>query len=73
MLESEQQADSALSVLQQQAIADSSILTSAMIVNLSSHIDGYRCEETNPHIEECQYEIALTGMRPPHARTSHWG
>lgn len=71
--ESEQQADSALSVLQEQTIADSSIFISAMMVDPSSHIDGYRYEETNLHIEEYQYEIALTGRRPPRARTSHWG
>ena len=71
MLESEQQADSALSVLQEHVIADSSILISAMIVDLSSHIDEYRYEETILHIEECQYEVPPMVRRSPHVRTSH--
>lgn len=61
MLESEQQADSALSVLHPHVVADSSILMSAMIVVLSVHIDVYRYEEIIPHIEKCQYEIAYKG------------
>jgi len=54
--ESEQQADSALSVLQAQAFAmvNSSILTSAMIVDPSSQIDKFRYEKANPRIDKCQ-------------------
>lgn len=55
-LESEQHADSALSVLQVQAEFNSSILISAMIVDLSSHIDIFRYEEGNFRIDKCQYE-----------------
>lgn len=61
MLESEQQADSALSVLHTHAVTDSSILMSAMIVVLSVHIDVYRYEEAILHIEKCQYEVAYKG------------
>lgn len=59
MLESEQQADSALSVLQTHAVA--SMLMSAMIVVPSVHIDEIRYEEAILHIEKCQYEIAYKG------------
>lgn len=68
---SEQQVESVLS--QEQVAAELSIFTSAMMVDLSSHIDGCRCEKIMPHIEECQYDLAPKGMRSPHARTSHRG
>lgn len=69
--ESEQQEDSALS--QEQVTADPSILTSAMMVDLSSHIDDCRYEKIILHIEECQYEVAPKETRSLHARTSHRG
>lgn len=57
-LASEQQADSALSFLQEQApvVLDASILISAMSVDLSFHIDKFRYEQSNQHIDRCQYD-----------------
>lgn len=74
-LESEQQAESALSQLQEEVleIANSSIFTSAMIVDLSSHIDKFRYDEINSHIDECQCEIPPSVAPLLRAQTSHRG
>lgn len=57
-LGSEQQADSALSFLHAHVLVmlDASILMSAMMVDLSPHIDKFRYEESNPRIDGCQYD-----------------
>jgi hypothetical protein len=75
VFESEQQAEAALSLSQEQVLLtdNCSIFTSAMIVDLSIHIDEFRYEEINSHIEICQYEIAPTGPLSPRAQTSHSG